>query len=336
MLCRQMHTVLKAGIPIGSAVARLAETTRDKTLKEALKQIMVSLNQGKSLYVSLSRFPDIFNDFFINLVKLGETSGKLDTVFFHLAQSIELEVDTKKKIKTALRYPVLVLASTLIALLVINAFVIPAFAELFESFQGTLPLMTRILMTSSYVIINYWYIVAIIAFLLFVAIRMYLKTPAGQLLWGRWQLKIPIVGWLLHRIILARFARLYALVLRSGLTAMEGIELVGNSTGNAFMAKKIKRVSSLVARGNTIANSIAQTELFPPLVIQMITLGEDTGNIEELLDEVAEFYQREITYDLVRLSDVIEPIMLLVMAAMVLILALGVFLPMWDMASQMR
>ncbi len=335
MLCRQLYTLIKAGIPIGISIAKLAETTRDKQLAKALQQILASLNQGRSLYLSLAQFPDIFSDFFVNLVKVGESTGQLDNVFLHLAEYLELEVDTRKKIKSALRYPLMVLVAIFVALLIINAFVIPAFAGLFKSFQGTLPLPTRILIATSDFIIGYWYIILAGIILAIVAIRYYIKTTAGELKWSRLQLKIPVIGWLIHRIILARFASLYALVLRSGLTAVDGIELVGASTGNAFVEQQIRQVSSMVGRGNSIANSIAQTQLFPPLVVQMITLGEESGNIDTLLDDVAEFYQREIEYDLVRLSDAIEPIMLVIMGVMVLILALGVFLPMWSMASQM-
>ncbi|KTD19900.1 type II secretion system F family protein [Legionella londiniensis] len=336
MFCRQMYSVLKAGVPISIAVERLAETARDKTLANVLQQTLASLNQGHSLYLSLSQFPDIFSDFFINLVKVGESTGRLEQAFLHLAEYIDLKVETQKKIKSALRYPILVLVATVVALIVINAFVIPAFAALFAQFKGDLPLMTRILIASSNFLTSYWYIALLMVLTVIIALRYYIKTPEGELQWGRLELKLPVVGWLIHRIILARFARLYALVLRSGLSAVEGIELVGNSIGNAFVAKKIKAVGTLIARGNSISLSIAQTHLFSPLVIQMITLGEETGTIDELLDEVADFYQREIDYDLVRLSDAIEPIMLSVMAVMVLILALGVFLPMWQLAGQVR
>jgi MSHA biogenesis protein MshG len=286
--------------------------------------------------MSLNQFPEIFSPFFVNLVKVGETTGRLDQVFAYLAEYIELELDTKKKIKAALRYPLLVLIATVVALMVINGFVVPAFADLFRSFQGTLPLPTRILMVTSDFIISYWYLLILFAIGAYFALRHYIRTPSGRIVWARMQLKIPIVGWLIHRIILARFTRLYALALRSGITAVEGIDLVGSSTGNAYMSQKIKTIATLVGRGNSIAGSIAQTQLFPSLVIQMIAIGEETGNIDKLLDDVSEFYQREIAYDLDRLSDAIEPIMLMIMAVMVLILALGVFLPMWNLATQIK
>jgi MSHA biogenesis protein MshG len=336
MMCRQMYTILKAGVPIGMGVARIAETTRDKYLAQTLHKIIINLNQGRTLHQSLNQFPDIFSQFFVNLVNVGETTGKLDQVFLYLAEYIELEVDTKKKIKSALRYPILVLVAGVIALLVINAFVIPAFATLFKSFQGALPLPTRILIASSDFLLGYWYILLALIVAGFLSARSYIKTPGGKLKWAKLQLKLPIIGWIIHRIILARFTQLYALALRAGISAVEGIEMVGASTGNAYIAQKVGVIASLVARGNSIANSISQTQLFPPLVIQMIALGEETGTIENLLDDVSEFYQREVDYDLERLGDAIEPIMLVLMAGMVLILALGVFLPMWDIASQIK
>lgn len=333
MFCRQMYTILKAGVPLATAMTRLAETTRDKKLALVLQHILMTLNQGRSLFLALSQFPDVFSDFFVNLVKVGESTGKLDEIFLHLAEYLELETDTKKKIKTALRYPILVIAATLVALLVINAFVIPAFADLFKSLHGTLPLATRILIATSHFIISDWYILLSVVIVGSFAIRNYIKTTSGELRWAEWKLKIPVVGWLIHRMILERFARLYSLVLQAGLTAVDGIELVGSSTNNAFVAKKIKSVGHLVGRGNSIAHSIAQAQLFTPLLVQMITLGEETGSIDTLLRDVAEYYQREINYDLVRLSDAIEPILLSIMGAMVLVLALGVFLPMWDMTK---
>lgn len=336
MFCRQMYTVLKAGIPIGAAISKMSESMLDKALANALNRIYQSLNEGKNLHVSLGQFPDIFNDFFINLVKVGETSGQLPTIFLHLSEYISLEVETRKKIKTALRYPITVFIATIVAILIINVFVIPSFAMLFERFHGELPFLTRVLITTSHFITNYWYIIIGLSMLLVYGFRYYVHTKKGELRWARMILKFPIIGWLIHRIILARFARLFALAFRSGLTVVESIDLVGASTGNAYVAQKILQVSEFVRRGNTITSSISKTELFPPLVIQMIMLGEETGSIDTLLDDIADFYQREINYDLARLSEAIEPIMLLIMGGIVLVLALGVFLPMWDMAQQIQ
>jgi MSHA biogenesis protein MshG len=336
IFCRQMETLLRAGIPILTAVTRLAETARDKKLKEALMQILSTLNQGRSLSQALALFPDIFSDFFVNLVKVGENTGHLDEVFRHLSEYIELEEETKKKVKAAIRYPTLVIVSMAVAIVVINIFVMPAFTQMFKQFENELPLPTRILIGTSNFFVSYWYLIIMFIVSMVIIFRRLIKTPRGKLKYAYFKLKIPIIGWILQRITLARFAKLYAMVLRAGLTAVEGIQLVGASTTDAWFADKIKEATGWIGRGNTIALSISKIEIFPPLVIQMITLGEESGKIETLLDNVAEFYQREVVYDLAKLNDSIEPILLLVMAGMVLVLALGVFLPMWDIASKVH
>lgn len=336
MFCRQMHTLLKAGIPIITTITRLTETTRNKELSVALNTVLETLNKGRSLSIGLSQCPDVFSDFFINLVKVGENSGQLDQVFLYLADYVELEVDTRKKMKGAFRYPKMVSIALLIAVLVINTFVIPAFSQLFSSFQGTLPLPTRILVATSNFILSYWYIMLGIVGGGVLTFRYVVNTPQGRINWAKYKLRIPVMGWIAQRITLTRFAKLFAMVLRAGLTSVEGIALVGASTNDAYFAQQITKTSELIARGNTIAGAITQTKLFPPLMIQMIALGEESGNIDTLLDEVADYYQREVSYDIEHLSQTIEPILLVAVGCIVMMLALGVFLPMWNMASQYK
>lgn len=335
MFCRQMYTLLKAGIPITTAVSRLLETAKNKKLREALDQVLSALNQGRSLSYGMSQCPKIFTNFYVNLVKVGERSGQLDVIFQHLADYVALEIDTRNKIKSAFRYPKMVMGAIIVALLVINTFVIPAFAQLFKSFQGTLPLPTRILIATSNFIINDWPIVFGTIFFLYFGFRYWAHTANGKYRVDQLKLKIPVMGWIVYRITLARFAKLLSMVLRAGLTAVEGIELVAASTDDAYFTHKIYGISNLIERGNSITAAIEQTQLFPPLIIQMIALGEESGNIDNLLDEVAEFYQREVAYDLDRVSEAIEPILLFVVGAIVLLLALGVFLPLWDLSHQL-
>lgn len=336
IFCRQMYSLLHAGIPVAAAINRLAETTRNKTLVEALQQIMIALNKGSSLQAAMSQFPKIFSDFSLNLIRIGENTGNLDNIFLHLSKYFEMEVDVLRKIKKALRYPILVIAAILIALIVINVFVIPAFAKLFESLNATLPWATQILLVTSNFIIHYGYMLLGITILIILAIRSYIHTPQGAIKWGRFELKIPIIGWLIHRILLTRFSRFLSLVLRSGITAVDGIRMVGMSTNNAYLSQQIHGVTDLIAKGNTISSAIAKTNLFPPLIIQMILIGEESGTIDTLLDEVADYYQRETDYDIGRLNELIEPILLVIMGAMVLVLALGIYLPVWNLASAIK
>ncbi|AUH71965.1 type II secretion system F family protein [Legionella sainthelensi] len=336
IFCHQMYSLIHAGIPIASAITRLAETSRNKTLADTLQKIAVILNKGSSLNVAMGQFPNIFSDFFLNLIVIGENTGNLDNIFLHLAEYLEMEVDITKKVKSALRYPIMVVGAIIIALLIINVFVIPAFAKLYANMHGILPLPTRILLATSNFIIHYWYLLLGIILLIVLVIRAYIHSPTGSIQWGKLQLKIPIIGWLIHRILLTRFARLLSLVLRAGITAVEGIQMVGASTNNVYMSQQIKGVTDLIAKGNTISAAIDKTHLFPPLIIQMIVLGEESGTIDHLLDEVAEYYQREVDYDIARLSDAIEPILLVIIGGMVLVLALGVFLPTWNLASLVK
>lgn len=333
LLCRQLYTLLKAGIPIAMSMQKLSETTNHPHLAKVLQEVIQLLNQGKTLTEGLRQFPKIFNELFVSVVKIGESTGQLDIVFLHLSQYLELEIETTKKIKSALRYPVIVISVTLIALLIINAFVIPNFAKLFASFKGELPLPTKILMASSDFILDYWWLIFALFLGAITSFSFYIRTISGKLRWHHAILKLPIVGSIVHRMYLARFCRLYALMLKSGLSAVDSIIIVGHATGNAYIAHKIGGISDMVARGNTISSSCDDTKLFSPLVIQMLALGEETGNIDDMLEEVGQFYEREVDYDLARISELIEPILLVMMAGMVLVLAFGVFLPMWDMVN---
>ncbi len=333
LFSRQLYTLLKSGIPVTIAIQRLSETVKDEYFSEVLNGVMSTLNQGYTLVHALLKYPDVFSELFINIVQIGENTGQLDEVFLKLSQYISLEIETKKKIKGALRYPFIVIGSTLIALLIINAFVIPTFAKVFSRFKGELPLATRILMASSNFLLNYWPYMLIMAIMAGFAFHTYVKTPEGKRKWHYFILKIPLTGPIIYRMYLSRFCRLYALMLRSGVAAVEAIVLVGKATGNAYISHKISKISENIARGSTISNACLQTKLFSSLVIQMLVLGEETGKMDDMLDDVSDFYDREVDYDLDKLADMIEPILLVVMAMMVLILALGVFLPMWDMAS---
>ncbi len=336
LFCRQMQTLLKAGIPVVVATQRLAETTTDKYFAEVLKEVLKSLSGGRMLHQSMEQFPHVFSSLFINIVKVGENTGRLDTAFFHLSEYLNLDIDTRKRVTAALRYPLMVIAAGLVALFVINVMVIPNFIRLFKAFKGELPLATRMLINTSYFLSHYWYLIIFLVSAFIISLKIYMHTQQGRIQIHRILLKTPIFGWILHRIYLSRFCRLYALILKSGITALAGVDMVAKATGNAYIASKINDITALIARGNSISLACRETQLFSPLVIQMIMLGEETGNLDNLLDDVADYYEREVSYDLARLADLIEPILLIFMAAMVLILALGVFLPMWDMINAHR
>ncbi len=334
MFSRQMYTLNKSGIPIISGVSRLAETTRNIYLQSALRQVVEYLSAGQSLTLALQHHPRIFPSLFVNLVQVGETSGSLDVAFKQIASYLELEEDTTKRVKSALRYPIFVISTLMIVIVVINFMVIPSFSKIFARFHEQLPLPTRILMGTSNFLVHYWQII-----LLFVTLGIvgffYLvrRTAKGEWYWHRFQLKMPITGSILKRILLGRFCRTFALILKAGIPVTDGIRLVASAVGNAYVGGNIDGMHEGISRGESLTQAAANTGMFSPLVLQMLTVGEETGRIDESLMDVAEFYEREVDYDLKRLSDLLEPILLIILGAMVLVLALGVFLPIWNMIN---
>ncbi len=333
---RQMFSLSKAGIPIVRALLGLGESMHNPYFKEILLDIARTLESGVDLASSLSRHPSVFTDLYVSVIHVGENTGRLDLSFKQVANYLELERETKKRIGAATRYPLFVIIAVFIAIGVINVLVVPAFANLFESFNADLPWQTRLLIGMSEVTMAYWpWILTTVIVVLFGS-RYYIDTKEGRFNWDRVKLRLPLVGIIFERITLGRFARTYAMVLQAGIPVVQALTIVANSVGNSYMAVRIIEMRRLVERGESFARTANQSGLFSPLVLQMIAVGEETGNMDELLVEVADFYEQEVDYDLKSLSDKIEPIMLVVVAAMVLILALGVFLPMWDLSSAMQ
>ena len=331
--CRQMYTLTKAGVPIVATLSKLAETVQSKVMVDVLHGAVETISSGQPLSVALKKYPTVFRPVFVSIIEAGENSGQLEESFLQLSDYLDLELRTIKQIKSATRYPMTVVIVLSIAFVVINFMVIPSFVKLFTQFKAKLPLPTRFLMAMSNLTIHYWPLLLLGIAAIVIAIRFILKTPAGKFSWDRWKLKIPIFGPLLNRIVLARFARTFAMIMRTGVPLIEGLPLVANAVGNEYIRTRILAMTISLEAGETLTRTALASNLFTPLVIQMISVGEETGAVDTLLRQVAEFYEREVDYDLKRLGDLIEPILLIFMAVFVLILALGVFLPMWDMAS---
>jgi len=333
MFCRQMSVLIRAGVPVLAALQRIQETTESDSLADALQGVIEKITGGQSLTAALKHYPAAFPPVVSSIVDAGENSGRLDLAFTQLADYFQLESVTKRRIKTATRYPKIVVTAIVVAIGVINFMVIPAFAKMFESFQVELPLPTRILMASSNFFLAYGYLILIVLVILFFVMRMYLQTPAGILFWDHVKIRLPIIGELLQRIILGRFCRTFAMILKAGVPLVHGITLAANAMGNEYMSQKVVRMRDTISRGETMSRAAADTGLFTPLVLQMLLVGEDTGQIDDMLLHVAEFYEEEVDYDLSQLSTMLEPIILVILGVMVLILALGIFLPMWNMTQ---
>lgn len=333
MFCRQMHTITRAGIPLVKGLRGLSASLRNYAFQQALNDVVERLEAGVELSTAMRAHPKIFDNLFVSLVSVGENSGRLDLVFKQLSEYMERDLETIKSIKTALRYPSFVLIAISIAIVVINVKVIPAFANLFSTFGADLPLPTRILIGISDFFVDFWLHLLIFISALVAWVYHYIRTPEGSRVWGRKKLRLIVVGDIIERASLARYARSFGLMLNAGLPLSNALELSARAVDNPYLGDKIRGIRAGVERGEGLFQTHLVSGMFTPLVLQMISVGEESGQVDSLLAEVAAFYESEVEYDVKQLSDRIEPIMIVIMAGFVTILALGIFLPMWDMYS---
>jgi MSHA biogenesis protein MshG len=335
LFSRQMHTLLKAGVPILRALAGLQESSHKASMKRVIQDLRESLDSGRELSTSMLRHPQVFSPFYISLIRVGEATGLLEDVFMRLFRHLEFDKETRDRIKAALRYPVFVVIAMAIALVVINVFVIPTFAKVFQNFKVELPLMTRILIAVSDFTVHYWPLLLVLLIGGAIGFRSWTATPAGRHAWDRAKLRLPIVGKIIQQATLARFARGMALCLKSGIPAVQALNVVARATDNDYISQRIVQMRDGVERGESVLRTAAAAGVFTPMVLQMIAVGDETGELDNLLFEVAEMYESEVDYDVKNLAANIEPILIMFLAALVLVLALGVFLPIWDLGQTM-
>ncbi|WAF90373.1 MSHA fimbrial biogenesis protein MshG [Aeromonas hydrophila] len=333
---RQMYALTRAGIPILRAIAGLEESAHSKPLKRALHALGEDLGNGRPLSSSMQAHPRVFSSLFVAIIHVGENTGQLEEAFLQLANYFELELETRKRIKTAMRYPSFVLIAIGIAMVILNIMVIPVFAGMFAKFGVELPLATRILLATSHFFVHYWWVMLGVLLAMVFGWRRWVSTVKGKLTWHRWQLKLPIIGTIIERSLLARFARSFSMMLKAGVPLNTALSLVADAVDNAWMAGRIRDMRAGIERGESLLRTAGSSGLFTPLVMQMIAVGEETGQVDDLLHEAAEYYEREVDYDLKSLTARIEPILIGIVAVMVLILALGIFTPMWDMMRAVR
>jgi MSHA biogenesis protein MshG len=333
MFSRQMATLLKAGISILPALKGLQSHTQHKGMAKALGTIASDLEQGRSLSGSMQKHPHIFSNLYASMINIGENTGQLDYAFRQVYQYLEIDKETADRVKAALRYPTFVFISLFIAVAVINLFVIPSFSKVFESFGSELPLATKLLMSSSQFAVNYWQYLIGAIFVGILGVKHYLKTQEGLFIWHRYKLQIPILGKIIEKATLARFSRSFAMSAKAGVPITQILLIVSQAVDNKYVEKKILNMRSGLEHGESLTQTANNSKLFTPLVMQMIAVGEESGAVDEMLDEVATFYEKEVDYDTKQLSSAIEPIMITVIGFIVLTLALGVFLPMWDLSS---
>lgn len=333
IFARQMQSLTRAGLPLDRALTGLRGSMKNPKFKEVLDDVLASLESGQNLSTALGHHPKVFSPLFLSLVDVGENTGRLDLAFEQIGRYLELEKSTRKQIKSATRYPMFVVVTIAVALAVITYFVIPAFSETFARLGAELPLETRILIGISDFVVAWWQFLLGATVAAIIGFKTWVRSRRGHLIWDHQKMKLPLAGPIFKRIALARFARTFSMIMKSGVPIVHGMGVVAGAVGNKFIAGRILRMRDGISRGESLYNTAVSADMFSPLVLQMIAVGEESGTIDQLLEEVADFYDAEVEYDLKRLGEVIEPILIMFIAGMVLVLALGVFLPIWDLSS---
>lgn len=331
LFSRQMYSLLKAGVPILRALAGLQESSVNPAFKDTLRGLRENLESGRNLSASMHRQGGVFSPFYTAMVFVGETTGRLEEIFLRLFEHLEFQEQMRIQVKSALRYPMFVIAIMAVALGVINLFVIPAFAKVYEGFGAKLPLITQWLVGFSNFMVSYWWLMFGSIAAAALGFKFWVATPTGRATWDRSKLRIPIAGRIILKATLARFARSFALALRSGVTAVQSLTLVAQVVDNAYLSQRIEKMREGVERGESILRTAVASGAFTPIALQMILVGEESGSLDDMMDEVADMYTRETDYELKTLSAQIEPILIVMLGVLVLILALGVFLPIWDL-----
>ena len=333
LFSRQLYTLLKAGVPIMRGLAGLQESSISKSFGRVINDLRESLDSGRELSAAMRRHPEIFSPFYLSMVRVGEMTGRLEDVFLRLFDHLEFDRDMRARVKTATRYPMFVVIAMIAAMMIVNIFVIPAFVNVFASFHAELPLMTRILIGTSKFTVAYWHVMLVLLIAAILGVKAWLATPAGRFKWDKNKLKMPVAGKIILKATMARFARSFALASKSGVPIVQGLTVVSQTVDNAYLSSRVEQMRDGVERGESIFRTAVTAGVFTPVVLQMIAVGEETGSLDDLMDEIAQMYEREVDYELKTLSSQIEPILIVFLGAMVLVLALGIFLPIWDLGK---
>jgi type II secretory pathway component PulF len=330
---RQLYTLLISGLSLVASLKALETSSSNARFKNVLDRIRTDIEGGASLSEALFKHKKIFNELYCSMIKAGEASGRLAEVLDRLAIALIKEESINAKIKQAMNYPIILGVSLGVAILVLGGFVVPRFAKLFSKLRVELPLPTRILISVNYFMTNYWFLALVIIASLIFLFRWAIHTKMGRYFWDSFKLKMIIFGPLFLKIYMARFSYLVATLIHSGLSVIDTFDLARQTANNVIISSTIETIREKVKHGRTIASAMSEEILFPELVIQMVRIGEETGRIDELLEQVSQFYEDEADHTISNLTVLIEPLLLGIIAGIVLVMALAIFLPLWNLHS---
>lgn len=333
---RQLATLITAGISFIRSLDTLSEQTKSRKLRKIIEEIRREVERGSSFSDALAKFPKVFSPLYVSMVKVGEEAGVLDDILNRLSSLLEHDATTRARVKAATRYPVIVIISMIIAFFVLTTFVVPKFASLYQSSKVELPFPTRVLIFLNKAIRTYWpLILTAIAGVVF-AFRGYIKTPSGRWNLDKFKLRVPIIGTVVEKTVMSRFARIFSTLYRSGIPMLHALDIVAGTLGNIIIARAVEVIKESVREGKGLAVPMASTMVFPPMVTQMVAVGEETGALDDMLTKVSDYYDLEVEYVIKNLATTLEPVLLVFLAGGILFLALGIFLPIWDMMRVMK
>lgn len=339
MFTRQLSAMISAGVPLLRAIGSLEHHAESKALKSILGGLYKDVQSGMSLADSLAKYPDAFNEVFVNMVRAGETAGILDDILKRLALQQEKSATIRKKVKSAMTYPIVLLSITVLAFFGLMLFVIPEIGKVIKDLGGEdaeLPLLTQAMLGISHAIVSWWYIVLPLMGLAIYTLLRYIKTPNGKHAFHRFVLKVPGVNGLIRKLAVARFARTFSALMGAGVAVLESLSVTAHAVGNTLYEDAIIDAANQVKNGKNLSEIIEKNELFPPIVAQMLAVGEETGQTDTVLVKVADFYEEEVDAAIDSMSSIIEPMMIVVMGGMVGLIAASVMMPIANMSNTIK
>ena len=333
---RQFAVMINSGLSLIRALAILAEQTENKELARVVGEVRLDVERGVSLSAAISKHPKVFSRLYIAMVRSGEVGGVLDAVLMRLADTIEAQVELRRKVKSAMTYPVVALSICILISAAMLLFIVPQFKAIYTDLGGQLPLPTRVLISLSDMLKSYFPIVFLLVGVAVYAFRRWIKTEQGRIKFDAFKLRMPVMGLLVRKTALARFSRTLAALTRSGVGILEALDIVAETAGNETVAIALRDTQSAVKRGDTLARPLEQHEVFPAMVTQMIAVGEETGAMDEMLDKIADFYDQEVTATVDALTSLIEPLMIVVMGTIVGGMVISLYLPMFNIIKLIK
>ena len=336
VMSRQFATMINSGLSLLRALNILADQTDSKPLREALQQVRNDVEKGQSLSQALARHPKIFSRLYVAMIKAGETGGVLDSTLLRMAETMEKEVALRHKIKSAMTYPVVVFGMVILIVTAMLMFVVPMFKNLYKQLGGVLPLPTRFLILISDAIKHFWFIWFFAVFGGIWAFKKWIQTDEGRAKWDAIKLKMPVFGVLVHKTALSRFSRTLSALFRSGVPILQGLDIVKETVSNAVMADAVSSVQTSVKEGASIAKPLERHAVFPPMVVQMMLVGEETGALDTMLEKIADFYDQEVDATVEALTSLIEPLLIAVMGAAVGGMVVALYMPMFNIINLIK